>query len=339
MQSTSTKLRVMAETLETAEPLLRNSSRFQRLLDFRDDVPLERAVALEAELAELFLETLGPARALEAALYAGARFRGGLLDAWGLAVLSSPTFGSAIQVGSKYLPASALNLRSRFTITENDTAMSVWDSRPLGPQRDVIAAFDLASGWQFMCSLIREPLRPTSVILGLPRIDDRELLVRIFGKEPEFQTSRNSIFVFSTSYLSAPLPLSDPNVSAAHARICEELLGADSPERPIAAAVRGYLVRAIYRNPGLREASKALNTSERTLRRRLVTEGTDFRNIVTEVKSSVARELLINTTLSSAQIAERVGYSEASNFSNAFKRWTGMSPREFRSVHQRESLT
>ena len=80
---------------------------------------------------------------------------------------------------------------------------------------------------------------------------------------------------------------------------------------------------------GARVADK-LSVSTSTLKRRLAEEGTTFR----EVRESWLREqaiaLLLDPTITISQVAADLAYGDLSNFSHAFKRWTGQSPREFR---------
>jgi AraC-like DNA-binding protein len=69
--------------------------------------------------------------------------------------------------------------------------------------------------------------------------------------------------------------------------------------------------------------------SERTLRRRLAEEGTSLRALVDEVRATLAAEFLRSGSLTVAEIAHRLGYVEQSSFSQAFKRWHGVSPRAY----------
>lgn len=78
------------------------------------------------------------------------------------------------------------------------------------------------------------------------------------------------------------------------------------------------------------ERPEALELTPRSLRRRLAEEQTSFEALRDEVRVALAGELLSQTTLSVEQIAERLGYSELSCFSRAYKRWTGHSPRSVR---------
>ena len=75
--------------------------------------------------------------------------------------------------------------------------------------------------------------------------------------------------------------------------------------------------------PTAEAMARQLGHSVRTLHRRLADEGTNYQEIVDQVRRSLALEFLQNTSLTVEEIAERVGFSEASNFRKAFKRWTG----------------
>ena len=70
--------------------------------------------------------------------------------------------------------------------------------------------------------------------------------------------------------------------------------------------------------------------SKRTLSRRLQTHGTTAQREILALRREKAEIELQDTTLSISTIAARTGYSNPAVFSRAFKRWTGMSPRNFR---------
>ena len=70
--------------------------------------------------------------------------------------------------------------------------------------------------------------------------------------------------------------------------------------------------------------SAELGMAPRTLRRHLAAEGTSFRKLVDGVRQALAEEMLAHR-MTVDEIAERLGYSEASSFVHAFKRWKGTS--------------
>lgn len=82
--------------------------------------------------------------------------------------------------------------------------------------------------------------------------------------------------------------------------------------------------------PGIIEISEHLGMSNRTLTRRLGENGVSFRDLIQRTQERIARHLLIQSDRSIAEIAFETGFSEQSAFNRAFKRWTDMSPVEFR---------
>lgn len=85
--------------------------------------------------------------------------------------------------------------------------------------------------------------------------------------------------------------------------------------------------------PSLEEVGDALAVTPQTLRRRLRDEGRGFQQIKDELRRDASIEFLLQTPLPLLEIANRVGFSEASTFHRAFKQWTGVAPGEYRLVH------
>lgn len=73
-----------------------------------------------------------------------------------------------------------------------------------------------------------------------------------------------------------------------------------------------------------------MNVSSRTLNRRLQVESVKFQELLDDERKLRACRMLKNSPLTTDQIAEELGYSDASNFRRAFKKWTGECPKSFR---------
>jgi len=93
------------------------------------------------------------------------------------------------------------------------------------------------------------------------------------------------------------------------------------------ALIRPYLAQG---HPHLSLVAEIVGMSERTLQRRLAQAGTSYSNIVQDARFSIASDLMADTDLNIADIAFAAGYENAPHFSRAFKRLTGMTPREYR---------
>ena len=70
--------------------------------------------------------------------------------------------------------------------------------------------------------------------------------------------------------------------------------------------------------------------SARTLRRRLDKEGTSYQRIKDGARRDAAIAFLNNPALTVSDVAELIGFSDPSAFHRSFKRWTGVSPGEYR---------
>lgn len=82
--------------------------------------------------------------------------------------------------------------------------------------------------------------------------------------------------------------------------------------------------------PTQRDVASMVNVSDRTLRRRLGKQAVTYRSLRDGARFERAKDLLLNSDSTVAQIAEMVGYSDARAFRRAFKRWSGLLPTEFR---------
>jgi len=78
------------------------------------------------------------------------------------------------------------------------------------------------------------------------------------------------------------------------------------------------------------EVASEPHMSSRTLKRKLQQLGTNYQRILDDLRKGLAVEYLSQTTRTVDDIAILLGYSDASNFARAFRRWTGKSPSDYR---------
>jgi AraC-like DNA-binding protein len=78
--------------------------------------------------------------------------------------------------------------------------------------------------------------------------------------------------------------------------------------------------------------AETLNSSTRSLQRRLAEEGLTYSQLLAETRMRFAANWLKNTDMSVAEIAFDLGYTDASNFTRAFRQKTGVSPQAFREI-------
>lgn len=136
-------------------------------------------------------------------------------------------------------------------------------------------------------------------------------------------------FYFDKERMLRQLPGGTPDVAEATDKISEQYIQTLDPHE-VASHVRRLLVKLLPAGKGNQDQiSKRMNRSSSTLQRQLQSEGVSFRGVLEGTRRSLAEEYLRDRENSHAQIAYQLGFSDQSNFSRAFKRWTGQSPREF----------
>ncbi len=82
--------------------------------------------------------------------------------------------------------------------------------------------------------------------------------------------------------------------------------------------------------PSLMDMATHLGVSPRNLQRKFKLQGTNFKSIVDDVRKEYAFSYLLQTSYKMSYIAQILGFSEQSVFQRAFKRWTGVTPGEYR---------
>jgi AraC-like DNA-binding protein len=112
--------------------------------------------------------------------------------------------------------------------------------------------------------------------------------------------------------------------------LCDDLLNDLKLRIGLAGEIRALLLRNITNPPTLVAIAKLLEMSDRSLRRQLREQGISFRGLLDELRMQLAIKYLRTTRLANEDIALALGFSDATNFRRAFRRWTNKSPSEIR---------
>lgn len=151
------------------------------------------------------------------------------------------------------------------------------------------------------------------------------------GCPVEFGAPQNC-FVFDLLDLGLPLATADSHLYDVLKEYAEDVLRRKTRSgSPIVVEVERMIADSLTSGEVNQNAiSRELGMSPRTLSRRLAKEQTTFFTILDDLRKSLAQSYLNDANLSLRDIAFLLGYANLSGFHDAFKRWTGKTPREYR---------
>lgn len=163
-----------------------------------------------------------------------------------------------------------------------------------------------------------------------PPLGPRQEYARVLGVPAHFEVERPGVLLDEQG-LEAPCRGQDPNLYRLLHSHAELLLARESDARTFRAQVRRIVVMLVAHGElEVGRVARALATSERSLQRRLRSEGSSFRAVVDGARQELALSYLGDARLSVGEVAYLLGYGEAGAFARAFKRWTGRTPGEAR---------
>jgi AraC-like DNA-binding protein len=269
---------------------------------------------------------------------AGQRFHVSSYGLYGFALLSSTDFRQtprfAVQYHELATPLTTMALLER-------RGQAIWRIAPIAHPRVDSPLYRFLVELQFgiHITLRRDlmgpgfaarELRVTYAPQADPQAYEKEL-----GCPVRFQARRNEL-VFDAAWLRRPPELGDSAAFSELLELCDERLALLRIRAGIAGRVRALLLSDLQRPPGIEAIAARRRMSERTLRRRLEREKRTYRGMLTELRRTLSIQYVRDTSMGIEDIAAAVGFSDAANFRSAFRRWTGITPRQFRqSFHDR----
>ncbi len=90
--------------------------------------------------------------------------------------------------------------------------------------------------------------------------------------------------------------------------------------------------------PYVDQVAEVSGTSLRSFQRQLAKDHVSYSLLIDQVRCEKAISLLKDSTLKLIEISLELGYNDAANFTRAFKRWTGLTPSQFRRLHTDSSF-
>ncbi|MEE4191038.1 MAG: AraC family transcriptional regulator ligand-binding domain-containing protein [Halieaceae bacterium] len=274
------------------------------------------------------------------AVRVGAQLNIGTHGPLGFAALSAPTLGAALKVMAEYHPVRITTLAAELRTQGRQVLFSMRDLSGDAHYHRVTSESILRVLEALVETIVGHPVGDyVTIRFPWPAPNYVAELEHVYGARCEFDADAVAL-VIPASWTHLPSPLYDESSYRANIAKCRQVISRLAPSSNTAEQVRGVLashfdqVRAGtgggHPAPGLEELAQELHSTPRTLIRRLKRQATSYRELLESEQLECADALLQQASLSVADVAERMGYSDPANFGRAFRKLTGVSPAAWR---------
>ncbi|QVN04041.1 AraC family transcriptional regulator [Pseudomonas rhodesiae] len=248
----------------------------------------------------------------------------------GYTMLVSETVQDAINCMSTF----PLLMGLYFTVTTREegdrTAIVIDDYNYSKPLEPLCTDMLLAAIMAIVTDLVGHLIQPVDVSLQRCCPPQHDFCSDFFGCSVRYGATENAI-TFPTHLFHLPSPLANAvSVEALYQQCLDmERDWTARASRNLISQIRELLARDLGEFNTLGRAAEHFCLTERTLRRRLKSINISFQHLLDEARQKRAEKLLLDG-IKIAEIAELLGYSDIASFRHAFRRWTGLSPSQYR---------
>lgn len=249
----------------------------------------------------------------------------------GNAIITSKNLGEALQLILKYFKTrTAL---AEFNFVTNDKSCVITGGFSLLPDEMEYFLVDalfvsMFTTRKFILSHSDQDLK---IYLKRPKPKNVKPYHDIFGKHVYFSAEKNEYHIAKES-LDLTFPLSNPIAREIAERKCQQKMKELIHLDDLVSKVKTLLLATPSYFPNIDELSQSLHMSTRTLRRKLNDLDSSYQTILDDLRKELAINYLQNSQLSILEIAHMLQFSDSSNFSSAFRKWTNKAPSDYRAV-------
>jgi AraC-like DNA-binding protein len=181
-----------------------------------------------------------------------------------------------------------------------------------------------------MRQLHHEELAPVRVGFVHPMPETGDAPYRRMFRSPVAFAQTECVLVFAKAGLDQPLKGSCPELARFHDNLATEYL-ARLDKNDIVSSVRAKISELLPTGEFDRgNVARAIGMSSSTLQLKLAQRGTTFVDLLDDVRRELACSYLQQSAMSVTEVSFIVGFTDTSNFTRAFKRWTGSVPTAYR---------
>lgn len=242
----------------------------------------------------------------------------------------APTIGEALEALARYFPVTQTGTTVKVVQSQGMARFIYNIDDPTVGDTLQDAAYTLGKMWRSLrkCTGTSWALDQVTIAAKPPRRTD---VYAHYFEAPILFNAQDTALCFPAPMLQQPIRTSDPERFAQYCAHMEQRMPRQNDPALLQDALRAWMMQATWHDHGTLESAAAnFGTTARTLQRRLRAQGIGFQDLRAQVRMEVAQQMLQKSQLPITHIAEKLGFSEASAFTRAFRAHTHQSPRAFR---------
>ncbi|MCG9726437.1 AraC family transcriptional regulator [Vibrio brasiliensis] len=247
----------------------------------------------------------------------------------GYAILSSRTVQDAINTGFKYLDLNGPVFSVTVEVERDIAAIRLENVLDVGEMLPFCSEYFLSSIASLFLELTGQQFKVNAIRLPYQAPEYHARYQQRFACEAEFNQDELALY-FNAGQLALPLTTHNADKLSHYLKSCDSLVAALQSPYLLTNQIKAILYQSAGAFPTFESLAVQFGCSERTLRRQLELHKTSYQALLNEVRGDLAKEYLLGTRLTVEEIGFRLGYSDSANFRRAFKRWTGITPQQFR---------
>ena len=253
------------------------------------------------------------------------------LHALGYSWMASETLLEALQRVARYLHVVTTAADLKLEEYDNEvhlTFPTVTKSLPADEAIDAALAVIVD-----MCrTSFGESFKPLHVHMTREKPTCNEEFANFFQAPISYASDKNAIY-FAREDMEKRLSTANAELAQVNDSIVTNYL-ADLDKSDIKAQVEAKIIEQLPSGHITEEwMAQSLNKSLRSLQRKLTEKETSYKALLDSTRQKLAKQYIANSRYSINEITYLLGFSEPSNFSRVFKRWTGQSPSQYRKSH------
>jgi AraC-like DNA-binding protein len=249
----------------------------------------------------------------------------------GMAMMTAPTVGESLEKTWALRDNYNILVDWEYTLSDNLIIHTVRCGEPDMQLRIFLIERGLATLQAHAEELIGSAAKPVRVLFDYKSPTNFDQYKEIFRCPLRFSQEQTQIY-YPMDWHDRSIETYDSQAGEVLGTLRTSLHEKLSSGGDIVHDVKMALRREPGKFPSVERIAEGMAMSSRTLRRKLGQHDVRYQDLLEAERRRIAEDLLLNTTMTIQQISNQCGFNDAQNFSQAFRRWQGMTPTEFRNA-------